>query len=405
MLKITGGVICRQAVVSLSGGVNATVLGHLGLAGHEHTGLDLEVGVGIKVVESLKTRNGLLEPRSNGLVGALGGELGEPDGLAAADLVGLLEVLEEGLTVLNLGVPVDVAEVVVALLALVVTLLDEVLEPLATLHGETTVADGRSTDEGLTGVGVHELDVGSGSGSRGHVSLATVVGLIEGEDSLSTVGKGLGTVVGKAVDVDGLVRPEGGDEVQALKTTGLGVPVVTPATVLAVGGEGVGKLDVVVADTSLVGEANRAAGGTAGARLGLLGGAGGLDLLGLDGLLGSGSLLLGLGSLVGSLGGLGGSLSSLGRLGDLDDGGRLSGSGSGSSRSLGLGSGLGGSRSAAGTEVVVLPRDDLTVDGGSDPLTTLLGVLVTVTVAEGKSRLKKSGGGSEDGELVGDHLD
>jgi hypothetical protein len=32
-------------------------------------------------------------------------------------------------------------------------------------------------------------------------------------------------------------------------------------------------------------------------------------------------------------------------------------------------------------------------------------VLVTVTVAEGKSRLKESGGGSEDGELVGDHLD
>jgi hypothetical protein len=364
VLKRTGGVICRQALVSLSGGVNATVLGHLGLGGHEHTGLDLEVGVGIKVVESLKTRNGLLEPRSNGLVGALGGELGEPDGLAAADLVGLLEVLEEGLTVLNLGVPVDVAEVVVALLALVVTLLDEVLEPLATLHGETTVADGRSTDEGLAGVGVHELDVGSGSGSRGHVSLATVIGLVEGEDSLSTVGEGLGTVVGKAVDVDGLVGPEGRDEVQALETTGLRVPVVTPATVLAVGGEGVGKLDVVVADTSLVGEANRAAGGTAGAGLGLLGGAGGLDLLGLDGLLGSGS-----------------------------------------SGSLGLGSGLGGSRSAAGAEVVVLPRDDLTVNGGGDPITTLLGVLVTVTVAEGKSRLKESGGGSEDGELVGDHLD
>jgi hypothetical protein len=94
-----------------------------------------------------------------------------------------------------------------------------------------------------------------------------------------------------------------------------------------------------------------------------------------------------------------------GRLGDLDDSGRLSGGGSGGSRSLGLGSGLGSSRSAAGTEVVVLPRDDLTVDGGGDPLTTLLGVLVTVTVAEGKSRLKESSGGSEDGELVGDHLD
>jgi hypothetical protein len=30
---------------------------------------------------------------------------------------------------------------------------------------------------------------------------------------------------------------------------------------------------------------------------------------------------------------------------------------------------------------------------------------VSVAVAEGKSRLEKSGGGSEDGELVGDHLD
>jgi hypothetical protein len=397
VLKRTGGITSRQALISLSGGVDATVLGHLGLAGHEHAGLDLEVGVGIKVVESLKTRDGLLEPRSNGVVRALGGELGEPDGLAAADIVGLLKVVEESLTVLNLGVPVDVAEVEVAL---VTTFLDESREPLTTLHGETTVADGRSTDESLASVRVEELDVSGGGGGRGHVSLATVVGLVEGEDGLGTVLEGLGAVGGEAVDVDGIIGPEGGDEVQAaVKATGLGVPVVTPATVLTAGGEGVGEVDVVVADTTLVREAGRATGrGRSRAGLSLLGGTGSLDLLDLLNLLGSSGLLLSLGSLVGRLGGLG-------RLGDLDDGGRLSGSGGGSSRSLGLGSGLGGGRSStAGTEVVVLPRDDLTVDGSNDGVTTLV-LVVTVAVAEGKSRLKKSGGGSEDSELVGDHLD
>lgn len=399
MLKRTGGIAGRQALRSLSGGVDATVAGHLSLGGHEHTSLDLEVGVSIKGVESLKTRDGLLEPRSNGVVRALGGELGEPDGLATTDLGGLLDVLEEGLTVLNLGVPVDVAEIEVAL---VTTGLDESGEPLATLPSETTVADGRSTNEGLASVRVEILDVSSGSGLRGHVSLATVVGLVEGEDGLGAVGKGLSAVGGEAVDVDGIVRPESGDEVQAtVKTAGLGVPVVTPATVGAVFVESVSEVDIVVADTSLVGKTGRAR-RTTGAGLGLLGGAGSLDLLNLFdllGLLGSSGLLglLGLGSLVGSLGGLGG-------LGDLDDGGRLGGSRGGSSRSLWLGSNLSSSgSSAAGTVVVVLPRDDLTVNGGNDGVTTL--VLVAVAVAEGKSRLKKSGGGSDNGELVGDHLD
>lgn len=204
MLKRTGGIAGRQALRSLSGGVDATVAGHLSLGGHEHTSLDLEVGVSIKGVESLKTRDGLLEPRSNGVVRALGGELGEPDGLATTDLGGLLDVLEEGLTVLNLGVPVDVAEIEVAL---VTTGLDESGEPLATLSSETTVADGRSTNEGLASVRVEILDVSSGSGVGGHVSLATVVGLVEGEDGLGAVGKGLSAVGGEAVDVDGIVRP------------------------------------------------------------------------------------------------------------------------------------------------------------------------------------------------------
>lgn len=401
MLKRTSGVICARTSESLSRGVNATVRGHLGFGGHEHAFIDLEVGVGVKDIERLKTRDGLLEPRSNGLVRASGGELSEPDGLAAADLAGLLDVLEEGLTILNFGVPVDVTEVVVALLTTeLVTLVDEAAEPLPALAGKTTVADGRSTDEGLASVRVEKLDVSLSSVSRRHVSLASVVGLVEGEDSLGTVGEGLGAVAGEAVDVDRVSGPEGRNEVHTFETTRFRVPVVTPATVLAVGGESVGHFDVIVADTSLVGEASRAT-GRAGAGGGLLGGASSLDLLDLLG----GSLLLSLGSLIGSGGRLGGGLSSLGRLGDLDDSSRLGGSGGGSSRNLGPGSGLGSSRSAAGAEVVVLPRDDLAVNGGSDPV-TLLGVLVmSVAVAEGKSRLKESGGGSKDGELVGDHLD
>jgi len=247
--------------------------------------------------------------------------------------------------------------------------------------------------------------VGLSSRSRGHVSLALVVRLVEAEDGLGTVLESLSTVGTEAVGVERLVIPEGRNEVEALETAGVGVPVVTPTTVLTLAGEGVGKVNIVVADTSLVREANGATGRRAGAGLGLLGGGLSLDSLLLeDGLLGGSSSLLGL-LLLSS--GLGGGLSGLGGLGDLDDGSRLRGSGSGSGRSLGLGSsgGLSSSRSST-TEVVVLPRDDLTVNGSGDPVATLLGVLlVGVTVAEGKSRLKKSGGSGKDGELVGDHLE
>jgi hypothetical protein len=249
--------------------------------------------------------------------------------------------------------------------------------------------------------------MGLGSVGRSHVSLASVVRLVEAEDSLGAITQSLGTVVGKAVGVERLVVPEGRDEVETLETAGRGVPVVTPAAVLAVAGESVGEVNVVVADTALVGEASGAARsgaarlGLGAARLGL-----GLSLLldgSLLGSLGGGLLLFGLGSrLIGGLGSLRG-------LGDLDNGGRLSGSRSGSRRCLGLrsGSGLSSSRSStAGAEVVVLPRDDLTVNGSNDPVTTLLGVLVvSVAVAKSESRLKKSGGSGKDGELVGDHLD
>lgn len=393
--------------MSLSGGINAAVGAELGLAGHEHASLDLEVGVGIKVRKVLKLGDGILEPGGNGLIRTSRSKLGEPDGLSAASLVGSLEVVEESATVLNLGVPVDVAEIIVALLVELLTLGDPALEPLDTLPGKTTVANGRGTDEGLSSIGVEPLDMGLGSVGRSHVSLASVVRLVEAENSLGAITQGLGTVVGKAVSVERLVVPEGRDEVETLKTAGRGVPVVTPAAVLAVTGESVGKVNVVVADTALVGEARGATGrgaarlGLGAARLGL-----GLSLL-LDGSLlrslGGGLLLLGLGS--GLIGGLG----SLRGLGDLDNGGRLSGNGSGSRRCLGLrsGGGLGNSRCrTAGAEVVVLPRDDLTVNGSNDPVTTLLGVLVvSVAVAESKSRLKKSGGSGKDGELVGDHLD
>lgn len=395
--------------MSLSGGINATVGAELGLAGHEHASLNLEVGVGIKVRKVLKLGDGILEPGGNGLIRTSRSKLGEPDGLSAASFVGSLEVVEESATVLNLGVPVDVAEIIVALLVELLTLGDPALEPLDTLPGKTTVADGGGTDEGLSSIGVEPLDMGLGSVGRSHVSLASVVRLVEAENSLGAITQGLGTVVGKAVSVERLVVPKGRDEVETLKTAGRGVPVVTPAAVLAVTGESVGKVNVVVADTALVGEARGATGrgaarlGLGAARLGL-----GLSLL-LDGSLlrslGGGLLLLRLGS--GLIGGLG----SLRGLGDLDNGGRLSGSGSGSGsrRCLGLrsGGGLGSSRCrAAGAEVVVLPRDDLTVNGSNDPVTTLLGVLVvSVAVAESESRLKKSGGSGKDGELVGDHLD
>jgi hypothetical protein len=396
-------------LASLSGGINAAVGAELSLAGHKHASLDLEVGVSIKVRKVLKLWDGILEPGGNGLIGTSRSELSKPDGLSAASLVGSLEMVEESATVLNLGVPVDVAEVIVALLVELLALGDPALEPLNTLARKTTVADGRGTNEGLSSIWVEPLDMGRGSVGRSHVSLASVVGLVEAEDSLGAITQGLGTVVGKAVGVERLVVPEGRDEVETLgKTVRRGVPVVTPAAFLAVAGESVGKFNVVVADTTLVGEASGATRrgaarlGLGAARLGL-----GLSLL-LDGSLlrslGGGLLLLGLGS------GLIGRLGSLRGLGDLDNGGRLSSSrrGRGRRRCLGLrsGSGLGSSGGrTAGAEVVVLPRDDLTVNGSNDPVTTLLGVLVvSVAVAESESRLKKSGGSGKDGELVGDHL-
>lgn len=389
----------------LSGGVHLAVGAELRRRGHEGTGGNHEVGVGVEVLEGLKSGNSLLEPASNGVVRTEGGVLGEPDGLATAGLVGSLEVLEQGLTVLNLGVPVDVAEVVLAAGRLASR--DPALEPGNTLTGKTAVADGGSTDESLARVAVEKLDVGGSSALGGHVGLTTVVGLVEAEDGLGAVGEALVDVLLKVLDLVVGITPESGDVVHTLDATRGRTPVVSPATVRAAGDEGVGQLDIVVGNTTLVREANGAAAGL-GSGLGLGGG----------GLLGSSSSSGGSSGLSLLLeDGLAGDLGDLGRLGDLGESGRLDSDRGGSLNLLlgGLlsdlsgssGGGSGGSRSLRdGAEVVVLPRDNLAVDGGSDPLGTLLDVLVVVTVSvEAESRLKESGGGGEKSELVTDHVD
>lgn len=195
----------------LSVGVDLTEGAQGSVAGHEVVGGDHEVRVGLKVGDGVELGEVLGEEVALVFGGAKGSELGQPDGSAAADLVGLLDVSDESLTPLSLGVPVNGAEVDLAA-TLSVASLEEGLEPLKTLTRVTAVGDGRGTDESLARVRVKPLGVAGSSALRSHGSLASVVGLVEAEDGLGSLLDGLIAVAGPAVGVEGLVVPEHGNE-------------------------------------------------------------------------------------------------------------------------------------------------------------------------------------------------
>lgn len=358
----------NERLCCLSGGVDLTEGAESRVARHEVVGSDHEVRVGLEVGDGVELGEVLAEERGLVFGGAKRSELSQPDGSAAADLVGLLNVGDESLTVLSLRVPVNGAEVDLAA-SLSIASLEESLEPLKTLTGVAAVGDGRSTDEDLARVGVKPLSV-AGSGTAGsHGSLTSMVGLVEAENGLGSLADGLVGVAVPAVSVEGLVVPEHGHKaILGVETVGRGIPVVSPAALGAAAAVLVGKLGRVVGQTSL-GETERARGGASV----------GLERLNLDVAGG------------GSISGLDGSGQSGGS--DLDD------DGIGLLLGLGVGDGgLGGS----GNLLASVDNDGL-VDG--DPfnvaITLLDVVLVAVSVGvESHGLLGKSGGGSEEGSLV-----
>lgn len=388
----------------LGGSINLAVSAKVGLGGHKAALADNEVGVGIEILKLLKSGDSLLEPRGNSLIGTLGGELGQPDRLVTASLVGLVEVVKEGLTVLNLGVPVNVAEVVVTLFIKGVTSGDESLQPLETLTRVAAVGDARGTDESLLGILVEELDVGRSSPASIHVGLATIVRLVEAEDGLGTVVKRLLNVLGEARSVGLGVIPEHGDIVElGVKAVRLGVPVVSPTTVGAAGAEGLGHVNVIVSQASLVRETSRATrrlgtavrglsgGGSRGCGLGSGGRNLGLDSLSQSGLNGRSNVLL-LDSLFGSSGH-----------------NRDNGRGGGGNTVVDLGLLVIDSSSLSSSRGGLLSSGDKDSLPNSDPISvlgSLLELVVEVSVrVEGQGLLEESGSGSENGDLVGNHLE
>lgn len=367
---------CFEMADRLEGSVLLAELAEGRGAGHQVVGSDHEVGIGIKVGEGVELGHVLLEEVGLLLAGAERSELGEPDGLVTADLVSLLEVGEESVTILSLGVPVNGAEVDLAATRDGLAGVHERLEPLETLTRVTAVGDGRGTDENLSTVRVHPLGVGGSSLLRSHGSLASMVGLVEAENGLGSSGDGGIAVLLPAAGVDVDVTPEHGNEaVLGVEVVGLRVPVVGPTALAALAAEGLGKLDVVVSHTSL-GEAKRA-----------------LDANSVGAGLATGDV-----DIVGVVGGShSGSQSGLGRGDDTEVLGSGNNSDNGSLVVDLLG--LVGSSLRSGGGALLASNDDNGLVHGDDILS--LNVLVSVTVrVEAKNRLSKSGGGSEDKNLV-----
>ena len=220
--------------VRLHGSVDLAISAERSRARHEAAGGDHEVGVGLEVLDVVKLRDDVGHELRDLVIRAERSELGQPDRLAVADLVGLLEVLEEGIGVLGLGVPVDIAEVDLAALAGSLACIHEALEPLQTLTGVATVGDGGSTDESAASIGVHPLNVASGSLLRRDVGLGSMVGLVEAEESLDTLLE-LGLAVAlPVVGVERSITPKHGNIVNAVAevSTRRG-PVVSPCAALA----------------------------------------------------------------------------------------------------------------------------------------------------------------------------
>lgn len=362
----------------LDGGVDVANAAQ-GRSAHELAVGNHEVGVAVEVVESLELGDDVVHEAADLVVRVNGGKLGQPDGLATANIVGVLEVGEEGVGVLGLGVPVDVAKVNLAAVDAVAGS-HELLEPVETLAGLATVADRGSTNLDLAGVLAHVLGVSSGGGTGRHVGLARHVGLVEAEELLAAIGDGgLGVLVPVA-GVDRKVTPERGNEVLlARDATARGAPVVEPAAVvLADVAERLGEVGVVVSDTTL-GEAGRTT--SRASRLGLLGAGKQVAKVNADV---DASVVSGLGSRgLGS--GLGGSVLDNDSRGD--DGVVVG-------KVLGLGGG----------SLLVVGHVDGLEDGLPDDAALLS---LVVSMAVGVERLGLAGDGGEDGESgngVGVHL-
>lgn len=234
---------------ALQRGVDVANGAEEGVGAQQVTGGGHEVGVAVEVVEAVELGDDLLE-EAVGVLLVKRSKLGKEDGLVAAGLVGILEVAEQSVGVLRLGVPVNVAEVDVAVAS---ASAHEAVQPGDTFARVAAVGDGRSTDLDLAGVGAHVLSVsGSGSGGR-HVGLAGVVGLVEAEHGLGAVGDGLLGIGVPVVGVLRLVAPKHRNELKlGAETVGVGSPVVGPtAATLALSTEKISKETIVVSDTAL----------------------------------------------------------------------------------------------------------------------------------------------------------
>lgn len=174
----------------------------------------------------------------------------------------------------------NVAEVVFATLGL--ALRDKLLEPISTLSRYVAIGDGRSANKSLAIARIHVLYMVGGSVGSRHVGLACVVGFVEREDSLGTVG--LAARSAPAIKKVHLVTPEHRNvAVGVVQGSRRVAPVVSPtaSSRLALLSEKVGKVRIVISKTTLARERGSLAGtrviaaARAGGRLNLGDGAGG----------------------------------------------------------------------------------------------------------------------------------
>lgn len=251
----------------LNGGVELAVAAQIVGGAHQVTLGNHEVRVAGKAVNAIKAADDVGHEAVLVIVRAKRSELGQVNGLAATDLLGTINVGEEGVGISSLGVPVDVAAVNGATTLDVVASVVEVSEPVKALTRVATVGDGRCADLSATSILVHPAVVGSSSLLRGHVGLGGMVRLVEAEENLGTRGKALLDIGIPVASVDINITPKGGHVLELLvEVTGQGSPVVGPAALLASSTEGVGETSIVVGNTTLS-EALDFPGG----RLGLLG--------------------------------------------------------------------------------------------------------------------------------------
>uniref|UniRef100_A0A1Y1LUY9 Uncharacterized protein n=1 Tax=Photinus pyralis TaxID=7054 RepID=A0A1Y1LUY9_PHOPY len=173
--------------------------------------------------------------------------------------MGLFDVVEELVEIRSRGVPVNVAEVVFATLGL--ALRDKLLEPISTLSRFVAIGDGGSANKSLAIARIHVLYVIGGSVGSRHGGLASVVGFVEREDSLGTVG--LAARSAPAIKKVHLVTPEHRNvAVGGVQGSRRVAPVVSPtaSSRLALLSEKVGKVRIVISKTTFARERGSFAG-------------------------------------------------------------------------------------------------------------------------------------------------